>query len=256
MVLYPKQNYVTSIKGLNPKLTLQSWITSKLLFSGRKSKITTFLSSKYRLNNVEFNNQWDTVWSRRYYRYFSTSDSSSLHSSLPLKREQQSISGQKRGCCWVQSQRCCRGKLTCWVVAKQYSAVLRMLQMRQSSSKVNFATSEPSFSFSKLVMVSPPLLLVVLGKKKDKTSRAFRCTDRHIAKLLLDFNAIKSPYDHKVQCPVQHRSVAFYIKPTTAILVKEDLLERQTELCIKGKGQLTHSQHARLGCKWNTALPS
>jgi len=64
------------------------------------------------------------------------------------------------------SQRRCRGKLTCWVVARQYSAVLRMLQMRQSSSKVNFATSDPSFSFSKLVMVSPPLLLVVLGKKK------------------------------------------------------------------------------------------
>lgn len=54
--------------------------------------------------------------------------------------------------------------LTCWVVARQYSAVLRMLQMRQSSSKVNLATSEPSFSLRRLLMVSPPLLLVVLRK--------------------------------------------------------------------------------------------
>ena len=56
------------------------------------------------------------------------------------------------------------GWLTCWVVARQYSAVLRMLQMRQSSSRVNLAASEPSFSLSRLLMVSPPLLLVVLRK--------------------------------------------------------------------------------------------
>lgn len=118
---------------------LQSRITSKLLFSGGNSKINTFLSLKYRLNNVELNNQW-------IFLYFWLSQSPQQHrrgAGCPL-----------------------RGKLTCWVVARQYSAVLRMLQMRQSSSKVNFATSEPSFSFSKLVMVSPPLLLVVLEKKK------------------------------------------------------------------------------------------
>lgn len=57
------------------------------------------------------------------------------------------------------------GQLTCWVVARQYSAVLRMLQMRQSSSRVNLATSEPSFSLRRLLMVSPPLLLVVLRKR-------------------------------------------------------------------------------------------
>lgn len=120
--------------------------------------------------------------------------------------------------------------------------------MRQSSSKVNFATSEPSFSFSKLVMVSPPLLLVVLEiKNKDKSCKAFKRTDTHVAKLLLDFNAIKSPCDHKVQGPVHHRAVSFYMEPTTAILVKEYLLERQTELDMKssGKGQFTHSQHGR-----------
>lgn len=56
----------------------------------------------------------------------------------------------------------------CCVVARQYSAVLRMLQMRQSSSTVNFAASEPSFSFSKLLMVRPPLLLLDLKREKDR----------------------------------------------------------------------------------------
>lgn len=60
------------------------------------------------------------------------------------------------------------GQLTCWVVARQYSAVLRILQMRQSSSSVNLATSEPSFSLRRLLMVSPPLLLVVLRKGNRK----------------------------------------------------------------------------------------
>lgn len=50
----------------------------------------------------------------------------------------------------------------CCVVAKQYSAVLRMLQIRQSSSTVNFAASDPSFSFSRLLIVRPPLLLLDL----------------------------------------------------------------------------------------------
>lgn len=77
--------------------------------------------------------------------------------AVPVSR-----AAQKRGWCPL------RGNLTCWVVARQYSAVLRMLQIRQSSSKVNFATSEPSFSFSKLVMVSPPLLLVVLENKTQQ----------------------------------------------------------------------------------------
>ena len=59
---------------------------------------------------------------------------------------------------------------TCWVVARQYSAVLRMLQMRQSSSTVNLATSEPSFSFSRLLMVRPPLLpLLVLFHGRRET---------------------------------------------------------------------------------------
>lgn len=61
--------------------------------------------------------------------------------------------------------------LTCWVVARQYSAVLRMLQMRHSSSRVNLATSEPSFSLRRLLIVSPPLLLLVL-KKRTGTSQA------------------------------------------------------------------------------------
>lgn len=51
---------------------------------------------------------------------------------------------------------------TCCVVARQYSAVLRMLQMRQSSSVVNLATSKASFSFNRLLIVRPPLLLLVL----------------------------------------------------------------------------------------------
>lgn len=118
---------------------------------------------------------------------------------------------------------CPPGVLTCWVVAKQYSAVLRMLQMRQSSSKVNLATSEPSFSFSKLVMVSPPLLLVVLEKeiyKKDKTRKACGCADTHIAELPQGFNAIKSPDDHKVQRAVQHGSAPLYIKPQLLLLLR------------------------------------
>lgn len=61
-------------------------------------------------------------------------------------------------------------RLTCWVVARQYSAVLRMLQIRQSSSSVNLATSEPSFSLRRLLMVSPPLLLVVLRKRNRNYS--------------------------------------------------------------------------------------
>ena len=66
------------------------------------------------------------------------------------------------------------GVLTCWVVARQYSAVLRMLQMRHSASSVNLATSEPSFSLRRLLMVSPPLLLLVL-KKKDRNWADCRC---------------------------------------------------------------------------------
>lgn len=131
---------------------------------------------------------------------------------------------QKRGWCPL------RGKLTCWVVARQYSAVLRMLQMRHSSSKVNFATSEPSFSFSKLVMVSPPLLLVVLEKKipSDKICEDFECTDTQGAKFLLHFNAIKRLYDHNpTPCATQD------IKPTTAILVKEFLLQRALHQVFK-----------------------
>lgn len=57
---------------------------------------------------------------------------------------------------------------TCCVVARQYSAVLRMLQMRHSSSIVNLAASDPSFSFSKLLMVRPPLLVLVLHANKHK----------------------------------------------------------------------------------------
>ena len=56
----------------------------------------------------------------------------------------------------------------CCVVARQYSAVLRMLQIRQSSSTVNFAASEPSFSFSRLLMVRPPLLLLDLDRDIDR----------------------------------------------------------------------------------------
>lgn len=37
--------------------------------------------------------------------------------------------------------------------------------MRHSSSRVNLATSEPSFSLRRLLMVSPPLLLLVLKKR-------------------------------------------------------------------------------------------
>lgn len=182
---------------------LQSRITSKWLFSGRNSKINTFLSLKYRFNNVELKNQRDAMWSRHYYGYFRTSDSSSLHSRPPLKREQRSISGQTRGCCWVPAQRRCGGKLTCWVVAKQYSAVLRMLHMRQSSSKVNLATSEPSFSFSKLVMVSPPLLLVVLEEKQQKKRQnlwGFRVYRHTHWKITTRFQCHKKPL--KPQSPM------------------------------------------------------
>lgn len=59
--------------------------------------------------------------------------------------------------CFVRVHACC-------VVARQYSAVLRMLQIRQSSSTVNFAASETSFSFSRLLMVRPPLLLLDLER--------------------------------------------------------------------------------------------
>lgn len=58
-------------------------------------------------------------------------------------------------------------RVTCCVVARQYSAVLRMLQMRHSSSIVNLATS-PSFSFSRLLMVRPPLLVLVLHANEHK----------------------------------------------------------------------------------------
>lgn len=58
----------------------------------------------------------------------------------------------------------------CSVVTRQYSAVLRMLQMRQSSSTVNLAASEPSFSFSRLLMVRPPLLLLDLQREKHGVS--------------------------------------------------------------------------------------
>lgn len=63
----------------------------------------------------------------------------------------------------------CLCALACCVVARQYSAVLRMLQIRQSSSTVNFAASEPSFSFSRLLMVRPPLLLLDLDREIDVT---------------------------------------------------------------------------------------
>lgn len=201
-----KTNYPTSRKGLNPKLMLQSRITSKLLFSGRNNKINTFLSLKYRLSSVELSNQWIF---------------------LSLLAISVSTATQKKDWCPL------RGKLTCWVVARQYSAVLRMLQMRQSSSKVNFATSEPSFSFSKLVMVSPPLLLVVLEKKPqttDKTCEVSECTDTQGAKLLLDFNAIKKafwPQSNTLWIPTQN------IKPTTAILGKEFLLQRALHQVFK-----------------------
>lgn len=59
----------------------------------------------------------------------------------------------------------------CCVVARQYSAVLRMLQIRQSSSMVNFAASEPSFSFRRLLMVSPPVLLLDLKKGKHQKKK-------------------------------------------------------------------------------------
>lgn len=83
---------------------------------------------------------------------------------------------------WVHTFKCdfmCG--LACCVVARQYSAVLRMLQIRQSSSTVNFAASEPSFSFSRLLMVRPPLLLLDLEGKKDVTGRkAQRGRDRGV----------------------------------------------------------------------------
>lgn len=60
----------------------------------------------------------------------------------------------------------------CSVVTRQYSAVLRMLQMRQSSSTVNLAASEPSFSFSRLLMVRPPLLLLDLRRENRAGARA------------------------------------------------------------------------------------
>lgn len=62
----------------------------------------------------------------------------------------------------------------CCVVARQYSAVLRMLQIRQSSSTVNLAASEPSFSFRRLLMVSPTVLLLdlkIIIKKGQKTEK-------------------------------------------------------------------------------------
>lgn len=64
---------------------------------------------------------------------------------------------------------CVRAR-ACSVVTRQYSAVLRMLQMRQSSSTVNLAASEPSFSFSRLLMVRPPLLLLDLRREKQCVS--------------------------------------------------------------------------------------
>lgn len=60
--------------------------------------------------------------------------------------------------------------VTCCVVARQYSAVLKMLQIRHSSSIVNLATSDPSFSFSRLLMVRPPLLVLVLHANMHKHS--------------------------------------------------------------------------------------
>lgn len=57
------------------------------------------------------------------------------------------------------------------MVARQYSAVLRMLQIRQSSSTVNLAASEPSFSFRRLLMVSPPVLLLDLKTMIKKTGQ-------------------------------------------------------------------------------------
>lgn len=59
----------------------------------------------------------------------------------------------------------------CCVVARQYSAVLRMLQIRQSSSTVNLAASETSFSFRRLLMVSPPVLLLDLKITKKERKK-------------------------------------------------------------------------------------
>lgn len=133
-----------------------------MTLSGR---INTPLSLKYRFNNIEFNNQQDAMWSRHYQGYFTISDSF-----------QSSTAACSRGGRGAAAGHPLRETLTCWVVAKQYSAVLRMLQMRQSSSNVNFATSEPSFSFNKLVMVSPPLLLVVLEQRKETKTVRFSGT--------------------------------------------------------------------------------
>lgn len=47
LVLNPKQ--ITSRKGLDTKLMLQSRVTNKLLFSGRNNKINTFLSLKIQM---------------------------------------------------------------------------------------------------------------------------------------------------------------------------------------------------------------
>lgn len=57
------------------------------------------------------------------------------------------------------------------MVARQYSAVLRMLQIRQSSSTVNLAASETSFSFRRLLMVRPPVLLLDLERTDKKRGK-------------------------------------------------------------------------------------
>lgn len=90
---------------------------------------------------------------------FNFSSSCNEETNMHIACQSVHVSGSSR--CVVQRAR------ACCVVARQYSAVLRMLQIRQSSSTVNFAASEPSFSFRRLLMVSPPVLLLHLkGKQK------------------------------------------------------------------------------------------
>lgn len=91
---------------------------------------------------------------------------------------------------------------TCCVVARQYSAVLRMLQIRQSSSTLNFAASQPSFSFSRLVMVRPPLLLLDLDmlKKNSKKRKSIKQRNQdlesiiHLLKFVIFLTVTQSMY--------------------------------------------------------------
>lgn len=84
------------------------------------------------------------------------------------------------------------------MVARQYSAVLRMLQIRQSSSTVNLAASEPSFSFRRLLMVSPPVLLldlkmIIIIIKKGAESRKKTTTKKRVnTRMLTSVSANKT----------------------------------------------------------------